>query len=328
MADNVTTTEVATQGQTGGEAPAKVEPTAVETSSDSVKWDQVDFSEADLESGSPQETVTEKPAVVSQPETQPGSTTPAPAAPQQQQVAPVVQPQVIQQPAALQQVQPQAPAQQLSQQPQASSQQQAATEEPQGSADPLTSFVQKLDANEDAVVQALTQQRYALDSATVEEIQTNPEVAIPKLMARTHVNVIKATIGFMAQQLPVLIDGLLTARNTHTQLEDKFYATWPQIDRTKHAAQVAQFSQMFRMMNPKASTEDAIKAIGAQIVVALGLPVQGQPAQQQQRAPAQPNAAPFMPAAVSTPPAPTQQNTPRNIFEMYDQMIAQEELEG
>lgn len=319
MSETLTPTTPATTSEAPASAPAPVvsDMDSLESSASAPNWGEVDFTEADLDSA-PASPVVVPAAVPSA--TQPVSVTPAPAAPAVPQVVQPVQPQQAAAPVAQS-----APTEQPSQQPQANTQQQVATAEPPAQTDALSAFVQKLDANEDAVIGALTQQRYALDAATVEAIQTSPETVIPTLMARTHVNVVKATLGFVAQQLPTLIEGLLEARTRHSQMEDKFFTAWPQIDRQQHAQQVNQFAQMYRAMNPKATAEEAIRAVGAQVVVALGLTAPAQRAAAAPQMAAMP--APFVPAAVSSPPAGVKPQ-PGNLFEMYNQMILQEEENG
>lgn len=252
---------------------------------------------------------------------QPGSQPPAvttPATPPAQQVAPqpqvtppVVQPQPTQQ-APAQAVPPQGDPQQQQQVQQQPPQQQAPQQAQESAVDPFTQLEQTIQAGQAQVIDAVAQGVYALSEEEVEGVLSDPGKHLPQMMARVHVNAVQGVLRHVAQQMPAMVSGLLRAREENSQREESFFKAWPQLDRTKHMADIVKVGQVFRQLNPNATQEDFIKTVGAQVVLAHGLHLQQQ---QQQQAPPQQPVAPtvpvFQPAGVGHQggtPAPAQVN--------------------
>jgi len=226
----------------------------------------------------------EAPAVVAQPspDTAPAAVPPAPAATQQPSVA---EPAVA--------AQGQTPVPQQGAEP-VTSQAVDAT-----ASSPFEAFKREIEKNEGVFTQALAETVYKLDDATVEELNTSPEVAVPKLLARSHMQIVKNVVGTIAQQIPAAIAGYMAAEQQNRVLEDKFFSQWPQLDREKDRATITQIAANFRRQNPNASYDDTVRFVGAQAVVMLNkLPVAN--AAPQAAAPQQVRQAPFVPAANGT----------------------------
>ena len=114
-------------------------------------------------------------------------------------------------------------------------------------------------------------QHYALDEAAMEAFDTNPAEEIPKIMARVYMDAVTGAVAHMMTHMPALVDSVVQGRATYDQAEEEFFAAWPQIDRSAHAASIAQMGQVYRQVNPNATKADFIRDVGAQVVVAFGL---------------------------------------------------------
>jgi hypothetical protein len=99
---------------------------------------------------------------------------------------------------------------------------------------------------------ALQEQVYRLSNEEQEELRDSVEVAVPKLMARMHVNVVQNMLSTIAQQLPGVVGGLIQAKSRSREREDSFYQRWPQLDRGKHGETVKQLARSFMHTNPGA----------------------------------------------------------------------------
>lgn len=173
-------------------------------------------------------------------------------------------------------------------------------------------------------VEAALAQHYGLTQEEADAFATDPAGALPKMAARVHINAVAAALNHVAQHLPQLVNGMLEVRQRSAEAEKTFYERWPQLDRSKHDTVVKQMAQVYRQMNPNASSDDFIRHVGAQAVVALGLLQPGASV-----APAQPQAparqAPFVPAAISAPAARAGGPTNKNLFELYNEMLLNED---
>lgn len=143
----------------------------------------------------------------------------------------------------------------------------------------------------------------ALYTPSPEELQDfleNPGPALGKLAARLHMELVQNTLGVLAQQTPIAVQGVLEAQKRHDALEGQFFAKWPQLqkDNPQHKQAIMQMGQAYLRANPTADAATRINQIGAQVIVALGLlPTQTPVA----TAPVVPQ--PFAPASTGQAPA-------------------------
>ena len=163
---------------------------------------------------------------------------------------------------------------------------------------------------------------FQLDEASADLLATEPQKAVPQLMARTMFETIQATMQAVHYHLPALIRNI-TAREQQTRsYEDKFYAAWPKLDRgnAEHAKAVDTFARAYRQVNPQAKFEDLVRDVGAQVSVALKLPLDAATAPANGAAQGATTAAqaipPHRPAAAAAPRSgPAADGASANIFE-------------
>lgn len=313
---------------TGATPPAQVienKEAALDATDSSVEVDDFDFSV--FENSVPGETVpdVQPPAVTSSAPAEtvgevksapapvePQAATPPPAPPQPQQVeatppAPQVTPGAPQE----QQVQPpQAGTTQAT--PPPTTAQAPATESPP---DGFRQLDQAIEQSREKVIDAVAAQTYQLTQEELEAVQVEPEKAIPKLLARVHVNTVQGVVRHIAQQMPALVSALITQRDDNSKREKEFFDAWPQLDRQKHSADIIRVGQVFRQLNPNATMQDFIRHVGAQVVLANGLHIQQQKPQQTTVAPPPPQQPAFVPAGVGRTSAPAAPSAPTNPWE-------------
>jgi hypothetical protein len=202
------------------------------------------------------------PAVVEAPVAAPAEAAPAPIATQPVQVS-----EVPVQPA-------QAPAQ--------PEQVQQATAPAVAGTQLLENVRQEIDKSRDVYVQALSQ-HYQMTEEEASAVLTEPEKVLPALAARVHLEVVQAVLGTMAQTMPGVITGVLAAQKQNTELVDKFFTQWPQLDRNKDYQTVVELAGMYRRMKPNAGFDEISRDVGATAMVRLGrlptAPAQAQVAQ-------------------------------------------------
>lgn len=317
--------------QTSTSAPASPPSSETQTADDFVlqAFSQTEhFNEGDDNNNADSPPV--QPAVVSPPAGSSPST--------EQQAAPAAQPSSSPQPVQQTQQPPQgqptaqsvaAPPAQTAQPvvPAAAPQEQPQTQQqstpaatPQASFDQLAA---EIDKSKDKFVDILAEHIYKMDDKLAEQLSVEPDKAVPKLLANAHVNIVQNVLRTVAQQIPAVVNGLLEARRVQTELEDKFYSKWPQLDRVKHDMTVRQLVAAYRQVNPQASTEDIMQMVGAQAILALNLTHTVVPPVQQAAPPVQPSAFRSAAATSAVSPAPPQQNV--NPFAaMGDQLFAED----
>lgn len=253
----------------GGNAPAastsSSEPSSTPSSEPSSTPENADFVLPEFSDDLDSDHSVEVPADADPP----GSVQPAPVAPEPAP-QPAPQPQTPEPASAPQQQQPQ---------------QAPSTEgpplDPTNPAD-VASFV--LNNRADAE-QALAQGVYALSPEEVEALETNAMEAIPKLLARTHVNVLSATLNRMGEMIPHMIQRHQQAVARNSSNADAFYAAHPHLDRNDPAVsrQVAETARIFRAQNPQATKEEMIRKVGVIVSTLAGkapAPTPMQPAPQ------------------------------------------------
>lgn len=101
---------------------------------------------------------------------------------------------------------------------------------------------------------------YAVDAELAEQLQTEPELVLPKLMAKLHLNVQRSLVDGMQQLLPRMVTQTQQATARETQTVNAFYEQFPELK--PHHAKVLEIGKTYRQLNPKATPKEAMKAIG------------------------------------------------------------------
>lgn len=217
--------------------------------------------------------------------------------------------------------------QQMQQQPQ---QPQQVQQQPQDAAevDPFTLMDSVLQQGRAQVIDAVADQVYKLSPEDLEGINTEPEKAIPKLLATVHVNAVQGVTRHIAQQMPAMVMGLMAAQVENTKREDAFFKAWPQLDREQHMPAIMQAGRVFKQMYPRATMTDFIRNVGAQVILAHGLHLQQpQTGQPQQVPPVQPQQQqvatppPFVPAGAGSVGGVPTQPEPRGFWDEFVEVM-------
>lgn len=110
---------------------------------------------------------------------------------------------------------------------------------------------------------------YNLKPEVLAELEENPGVAIPKLLARVYMDSVTGSVAHMVQNLPQIMRALQAGEQEYQKNENEFFTTHKHLAGHKDA--VNKFGQVYRTMFPHATKEDFIRDVGAQVTVALGL---------------------------------------------------------
>lgn len=158
---------------------------------------------------------------------------------------------------------------------------------PDGGVEPskiLDQLAEQVAQQQETFTKALAETQYKIDDKDAEALGFLPEQAksIAALQAKVHVNVVSSMTQMLSKQLPVMVQGLLTARDKSREAEDRFYGTWPQLRGAEKQGTLRQVMATYRQMNPQALEGDFIKTTGAMACAILGIPLQqaGAPAVQ------------------------------------------------
>jgi hypothetical protein len=134
---------------------------------------------------------------------------------------------------------------------------------------------------------------YKLDEETSNQLLTEPEVALPKLLANVHLAVLETAMKSVTSVLPSMLTELQTSSSREQQAEELFYSQNQDLRDAKYKSAILEFGQMFRKVNRDAPAEEAARVIGNMVRTAFGL-----------AAPVQASAPPVATPPVAAKPAP------------------------
>lgn len=163
------------------------------------------------------------------------------------------------------------------------------------------SLVQQLDQHREAVIDGLAAERFQLTKEEADALELDATKAIPRLMAKTYYSATQSALLHIQNFVPQMVVQMVRAMREQEKAEDAFYAAHTHLDRGKHAADVNQFSQLFRTSNPQLPQNDLLAMVAAATMAKHGIvpgaavgvqPNGGKPAAS---AP-QPRIPPFVPA--------------------------------
>ena len=139
------------------------------------------------------------------------------------------------------------------------------------------SLSQQLDENLGAFQSALADRVYTISDKDLDDLQTDPKRVYAQMMARVHINAVSSVMRTVAQQMPVVVSGMLRAHSANTEAEGRFWQQYPQLNKTDPNVRqlVGRIARTVRAMNPQMAETDMVRMTGAQAIVMLGL--QGAP---------------------------------------------------
>lgn len=113
---------------------------------------------------------------------------------------------------------------------------------------------------------------YKLSDEEVLSIDSEPEVAFPKLAAVLHYKMTRALVATMQQMIPGMVDTHQAISKVQAQARTDFYTANPDLDKPEYEQAVLQVGEMYRKVNPNAPRAEAIKVIGEMARQALQQP--------------------------------------------------------
>lgn len=117
---------------------------------------------------------------------------------------------------------------------------------------------------------------YELPDDLAAQLPTEPEKVLPYMAAKVHETVVRAVQQMFAREVPQYIAMTQQMQAADKASKDAFYTAWPAL--AGHEQAVLKAGQLYRQLNPAATAEEAIKAIGGIVSQSLGISVVGAPA--------------------------------------------------
>ena len=122
------------------------------------------------------------------------------------------------------------------------------------------------------LVNAVAQQNYALSDQDLEEFASDPRKVIGRVAAAAQIETTASVMRVLAEQLPVVVNGIVEARMRNQQAEDEFWAANQHLDRTKHKAEALQTYQQIRALQPNLAKDEGIRLAGQWMALRHNIP--------------------------------------------------------
>lgn len=138
------------------------------------------------------------------------------------------------------------------------------------------------------------EQHYAVNGEDATALLTEPELVLPKLAARVHMEVLESAMRAMQAMVPVMMEQTTAHTAINTQAKGLFHSVNPDLADPKLEPAIIRLGMTYREVNPTAGPEESARAIGNLVRAALGI-VTPQAGVQPQAAPRPAPVAPFVP---------------------------------
>jgi len=112
---------------------------------------------------------------------------------------------------------------------------------------------------------------YALDEASAQALLTEPELVLPKLAAKVHMEVLEHSMQAMQAMMPVMMQQLQKHTEVESRARNLFTSINPDLADPRYETAIMQFGQVYRKVNPTAPADEASRAIGNLVRAALGV---------------------------------------------------------
>lgn len=134
-------------------------------------------------------------------------------------------------------------------------------------------IAEQMAANEDALVAHIAQTQFALSPEDLEALETDVPNLLPKMMAKVYVKMTQNFLRQLETSVPAIVKRVNEVGTRNSTNENKFYDAWKEhgVDKAKHGEIVNKVAQVWRQLNPNASLDDMVKAIGPIVIQQAGI---------------------------------------------------------
>lgn len=128
-------------------------------------------------------------------------------------------------------------------------------------------FAESMLANLDTLTEQIAPM-YAMSKEEAEAFELNPAGMLPVLAARVHTRVFAQVLRALEQVVPAAFMTQASAIRTNTANAEKFFARWPELDRSAHIEMATRFAKTYRSVHPTATLEQLIEEVGPMVMMA------------------------------------------------------------
>lgn len=130
------------------------------------------------------------------------------------------------------------------------------------------SIAHHLALHKDAAIAHIAEQVFKLSPEDVEALETDTVGTIPKLLAKTFVEMQGVMLGQMARLVPQIVQRHSVATAANAEAEKAFFSMWPSLDQSKHSDLVRRYAVTYRQMHPQATREQMFSDLGPIVMMA------------------------------------------------------------
>ena len=125
------------------------------------------------------------------------------------------------------------------------------------------------------IIGALANDYYTplINDEMVEQLRTEPEKAIPKLLATVYTDAIQGITSVMVNNLPSLIDQVERQRTLNLEAENQFYHEFPDLKGKGLEEDIGRITRAYVTANPDTDLETRIRDIGVAIHMKHRIPL-------------------------------------------------------
>lgn len=131
-------------------------------------------------------------------------------------------------------------------------------------------------AAEDVRILGDLEKAYSMTEEDALAFQTEPELVLPKLAAKLHMDIAKDVMNGLKSVMPEMIQQLSLRTAAEEKAKDTFYQANPDLNDPKLIPYIMQCGQLFRSVNKDAPADQAVILIGNMVRQALGMPALNQ----------------------------------------------------
>lgn len=118
---------------------------------------------------------------------------------------------------------------------------------------------------------------FALSKEDAEALETDAIATVPKLLAKVYLRSQINMFQQLQKAVPAMVSAQVKTMRQNMDNENKFWSSWPNLDRVKHAPVLAKYAPLYRQANPTASLEQMVKDLGPIVSQAAGVLVSAGP---------------------------------------------------
>lgn len=117
-------------------------------------------------------------------------------------------------------------------------------------------------------------EKFQFSDDEIDQLRTEPEKALPKMLAKVHTETMEYAIKMMQANLPGMVRTQMQQAEVGQKAGEKFFSKFPELKEKKAVKEAEKIAKIYREQYPDADQDEIIEQVGFMTWKKMGLPME------------------------------------------------------